>query len=159
MGMNQSTHIGIFLKFQDGEVEHKKTVLKSPETGKEYPLHGGVKFCPESGKELQEHVNITMKKLQVQGYIEDEIEGLDEDAFWNPEGCRVIILPHESSEDVPFMSNGFGSYDNGGHLDLTNVNVQDTIDKFKQKYAAYIKYYEGKYGPLEVKFGAVSYWS
>ncbi|MDG1949866.1 MAG: hypothetical protein P8J32_03540 [bacterium] len=157
--MSQSTHIGIFLKFQEGDVEIKTTVLKSPETGKEFPLHGDVKFCPSSGKELVEHVNTKMEKLNVQGYIEDEIEGLDEDAFWTPEGCRVIMIPNESSDDVPFMSRSFGSYDNGGYIDLTEVDIQDTIEKFKQKYAAYLKYYEGEYGPVEVMFGAVSYWS
>lgn len=157
--MSQSTHIGVFLKFQEGDVEIKTTVLKSPETGKEFPLHGDVKFCPTSGKELVEHVNTKMEKLQVQGYMEDDIEGLDEDTFWSPEGVSTILIPNETSEDIPFMSKGFGSYDSGGHIDLTDVDVQDTIEKFKQKYDAYIKYYEAQYGSLEVKFGAVSYWS
>ena len=158
MGMHQSTHIGVYLKFQDGEVEHRKKVLKSPETGKEFPLNGDVKFCPKSGKELQEHENVTMKKLHVQGYIDDEIEGLEEDMFWSPEGCRVVIIPNQSFDDIPFMKNSFGEYDIGD-IDLTEIYIPDVIAKFRNKFDAYIKYFESKYGPVEVKFGAVSYWS
>ena len=158
MGMNQSTHIGVFLEFKNGQVEHKETVLKSPSTDKEYPLNGGVKFCPESGDKLQEHVKTIVKKIHVQGYI-DGVEGLDEEMFWSPEGLNTIILPNKSSDYVPFMLNRLGGYYSDGRLDLSGVDIQETIERFKQRYAAHIKYYEEKYGPLEVKFGAVSYYS
>ena len=154
MGMDKYTHIGAFLMIPKLRKNIKRTIRVNA-SGKE--VKGGHKFDPVSGKEYQviEVVENIENRPRTYGddehYPEFEKLGLEEDAFWEPEGCGTKKHCIFLAEDSLFKEREIQS--------LKGLDVDDELSKFIAKHAAYIQYYEKVYGPIIVDYGIVEYWA
>ena len=89
-------------------------------------------------------------------YIED-VEGLDEDAFWTPAYITTpkdvtIFLPnrHELGGENLDMNMGFTKI-------LEHVDKDKIILEFSRKARKYINYYTEQFGRVEIRYGLIGY--
>lgn len=153
MGMNKYTHIGPFLKIPKVQKDVTRTI-RVTESGKE--VKDGHKFDPVTGKEyatkkiVENVINSPRTYGDDQHYPEFEKLGLDEDTFWEPEGCgtktHAIFIPNK------------GAFREDAIISFKGLNVFDELNKFNTEHDAYIQYYRKVYGPIIIDYGLVEYW-
>jgi hypothetical protein len=156
MGMDKYVHLGPYLlvpKLQEAVT----TKIQVNKDGKE--VTSGHKFDPVTGEQYETKYKTEDKINRPSSYGDksnwDEFEalGLDEDAFYQGEGC-------ETKTHAIFLANdGSRSTDEEEPTSLMDLDIQKELEKFKVKHKKYIDFYTKAYGPVIVDYGLVPYWS
>lgn len=158
MGYHMGIYVGVYLQAKNGKTErHRKGYVNS--SGKEVDTP----FNPQTGEKHEIREFIETVNVNPDPYIECENCGLNEDMFWSPEfdgapkGYRNFML----NENDPLIHPKSFSSDDGGSMELDDLNVEEAKSKFMTKYKDYIEYYYKEYGEenFEVKYGIIAYWS
>jgi hypothetical protein len=156
MGMDKYVHLGPYLlvpKLQEAVT----TKIQVNKHGKE--VTSGHKFDPVTGEQYETKYKTEDKINRPSSYGDksnwDEFEalGLDEDAFYQGEGCETKTHAIFLVDDNSF------SIDDELPTSLIDLDIEEEMITFTRNYQKYIDFYTKAYGPVIVDYGLVPYWS
>ena len=161
MSIDTGVEIGIYLKIKTSKKKTTVHYLMSPETGREFSIEEGIKFCPDSGCKLVEKTRHREDLNSPYAYIEDEESSLyDNEDFWTPE-----YGPWDRKEAALFLLNVISKYATSLSEDPAEHSINKTVDpakiisEFEIEYKEHLDFYKKEYGEnnVMVKYGIVSY--
>jgi hypothetical protein len=147
MGIYDGTYLGIYLIVPHRKVEDKIIFYKDPKTGKKMKD----RFNPKTGVEGIKNERIDIEYIAPLVYIED-VDELREDMFWEP---AYSGSPKRTSTFI--LNDDSITIDECQNYDLSKINVEEELSKFKEKYSKYLDYFTKKYGEIKIHYGIVNY--
>jgi len=156
MGMNKYVHIGPYLLIPKLQKSVTRTI-RVDASGRE--VKGGHKFDPVTG-EAYKQVSVTEDKINRprswgddEHYEQFEAMGLEEDAFFQGEGCET------NTHSIFLANEHVFTNDDEEPTSMLGLDIEDEMLKFMTTHKKYIDYYTEVYGPVIVDYGVVPYWS
>jgi hypothetical protein len=150
MGTYYSTFIGVYIKVPNKLVDVPDNHYLTPDGNK-----SRTKFNPETGEPYTFVPGTKKERIFVDMYmdgIENLPDGLERGTFNSPEYAGA-----SDNYTIGFASGFDKEYD--FNESLNDVNIIEELSKFRIRYAAYISYFEEKYGECQVHYGVVHHGS
>jgi hypothetical protein len=150
MGVNKYTYVGPILRvpIEKGPVTRN---FRVDDDGRETENI----FNPATGKEYGTITKTETITQRPDAYIDSDdegAEGLEEDAFTQPEYC-------EENGCAIFLSNYGHDSDDTVIKSMGDLNIPEELDRFRIKWKKHLDYFEKLYGPITLDYAVVSYWS
>jgi hypothetical protein len=114
--------------------------------------------CNKCGSPITKKSYNVVEKIKAKDYFWGVEEFEDELCYTDPMcGESNIYVPNDLS---PFSKKN-KSNDNDESIDLTDVNIQEEIDWFKEKYKKIIDYITAEFGEdsVSIRYGAIQWYS
>lgn len=155
MGVYNSTYVGVYMEIEHYKKEVTRNVLRNPETNKVV----NYKFNEQTGLKSVEDTITENKWISPPEYFDEECikllgltpESINEDEFFSP----AYTYNKRSTLYIPNIDGG-KSLDELDLYDLSDININVEIIKFRQKYRLLIEALS-EFKSITIGYGVITY--
>lgn len=156
MSMYKNIYLGVYIKAEYTETKGYKESLKCPNNHKKAINNA---YCPVCGSKTEVERTVCTHSINFNDHMNNG------DISWDYEGIFFSTnesIPQKYEYLIPNERNhGYGiDIEDINKIETdVNVNVEESIKLFKEKYADFILKITPLYGSIEIKYGIITWYS